>query len=103
MPVNFFFLNILFKVYICNILVAEGLFFSCINNRLHYIHYITTLTDLYCTVLHCVVMNYTVLFCIVLYCTLLYHGWHRTWITWKNVNVLRMSIAKENLEVREKC
>ena len=45
MPINFFFLNILFKVYICicNILVAEGLFFSCINNPLHYItlHYIT--------------------------------------------------------------
>ena len=40
MPVNFFH-NILLKVYtcICNILVAEGLFFSCANNRLHtYIH-----------------------------------------------------------------
>ena len=39
MPVNFFFLNIRFKVYICicNILVAEGLLFSRINNPLHYI------------------------------------------------------------------
>ena len=67
MPVNFFFLNIRFKVYICicNILVAEGLLFSRINNPLHYItlHYIT----LHYITLHYITLHYITLHYITLH------------------------------------
>ena len=60
---------------ICNILVAEGLFFSCINSRLHYItlcyitlHYITLhYVTLHYITLHYVTLHYITLRYVTLY------------------------------------